>query len=101
MDQKFDGTPQAEIRLDGKALVRSDVTFDWGSRLQWKISRGDQVVATPSARGSDRLETDDLAPGTYSVVLQMWKYVNYRKRADGDYLDSKYVDVSNVVMLTK
>lgn len=101
MDQKFEGTPRAEIRLEGDTLVRSGVTHDWGLRLQWKITAAGKVVATPSARGSDRLETRDLPPGEYSVVLQMWHYVNYKKRADGDYVDSKYVDVSNVVALTK
>ena len=31
----------------------------------------------------------------YSAVLQMWKYVNYKKDKDGEFTDSKYVDVSN------
>jgi hypothetical protein len=46
MDQKFEGTPKAEIRLEGRKVIRSDVENDWGSRLQWKISRDGEVIAT-------------------------------------------------------
>ena len=46
MDQRFEGTPQAEIRLEGRKLVRGDVANDWGSQLLWEIRRNGQVVAT-------------------------------------------------------
>jgi hypothetical protein len=99
MEQKFEGTPQAEIKLEGRKLVRSDVTNDWGLRVQWLIKRDGQVVANPSARADLTYEHPDQTPGTYEVILQMWKYVNYRKK-DGEFVDSKYIDISNSVSYT-
>lgn len=97
MEQKFEGTPQAELRLEGRKVVRTDVANDWGLRLQWQVTRNGQVVATPSARPELSYEHPDQTPGKYEVVLQMWKYVNYRKNAKREYVDSKYIDVSNTV----
>ena len=37
MDQKFEGTPKAEITLEGRKVSRGDVTNDWGLRLEWQI----------------------------------------------------------------
>ena len=98
MDQKFEGTPQAELRVEGRKVVRTDVVNDWGLRLQWKVTRNGKVVETPSARGDDTYEPKE--PGKYEVVLQMWKYVSYKKNAQREFVDSKYVDVSNVVSFT-
>jgi hypothetical protein len=97
MEQKFEGTPQAEIRLEGRKVIRSEVKHDWASRLQWQIKRDSQVVATPPARADISYEHADATPGEYEIVLQMWKYINYNKRADGEFTDSKFVDISNVV----
>jgi len=99
MEQKFEGTPQAEIKLDGHKLIRSEITNDWGSRVQWIIKRDGQVIANPNARADLTYEHPDKAPGKYEVVLQMWKYVNYRKK-DGEFVDSKYIDISNSVSYT-
>ena len=30
MDQKFEGTPKSEIRLEGRKVIRGGVTNDWG-----------------------------------------------------------------------
>jgi hypothetical protein len=100
MEQKFDGTPQAELRVDGKKVVRTDVANDWGLRLQWKVTQGGKTVATANARVGDTYEPTDLKPGKYDVVLEMWKYVSYRKNAQREFVDSKYVEVSNKVSLT-
>ncbi len=97
MDQKFEGTPEAEIRLEGQKVIRSDVKNDWASRLQWQIKRNGEVVATPAARGAMSYEHPDPTPGDYEVVLQMWKYINYKKNKDGEFVDSKYVDISNTI----
>ena len=99
MEQKFEGTPQAEIKLEGHKLIRSHVTNDWGLRVQWLIKRDGQVIANPNARADLTYEHPDKTPGTYEVILQMWKYVNYRKK-DGEYVDSKYIDISNSVTYT-
>jgi hypothetical protein len=75
------------------------VTNDWGLRVQWLIKRDGQVVGNANARADLTYEHPDQTPGTYEVILQMWKYVNYRKK-DGEFVDSKYVDISNSVSYT-
>lgn len=97
MEQKFEGTPQAEIRLEGRRVVRGDVSTDWGSRLQWQIKRDGQVIATPPARAENAYEHADATPGEYEIVLQMWKYVNYKKDKDGEFTESKFIEISNKV----
>jgi hypothetical protein len=96
MDQKLEGTPRTEIRLQGRRVIRGDVANDWGSRLQWVIFRDGKEVAAVNARLADSYEHPDKTPGKYEIVLQMWKYVDYRKK-DGKYVNSKYIDVSNKV----
>ena len=102
MEQKFDGPPpQAEIKLEGKKVSRGDVTNDWGLRLQWQISRDGQVVATPAARAETSYEHADATPGNYEIVLQMWKYIDYRKDPNTrQYVNSKFIDISNKVTYT-
>ena len=100
MEQKFDTPPKAEIRLEGRRVIRSDVTNDWGLRLQWEIRRDGQVIATPEARSGTSYEHADTTPGTYEVVLQMWKYVNYAKNPQGEFTASRYIDISNKVSYT-
>ena len=101
MDQKFEGTiPHAEIRLEGRRVFRGEVAYDWGLRLQWEIRRDGKVIATPAARAESSYEHADSTPGTYEIVLQMWKYVDYRKNAEREFVNSKFVDVSNKVTYT-
>lgn len=100
MEQRFEGTPQATIRLEGRRLIRSDVSNDWGLRLQWEIRRNGTVVATVNARADSAYEHPDTAPGEYTVVLQMWRYVNYRKNPQGEFTDSRFIDISNRVTYT-
>jgi hypothetical protein len=100
MDQKFDGNPHAEIHLKGRRVFRTEVANDWGLRLQWSIRRNGQVIATPPARLESSYEHADTTPGTYEIVLQMWKYVDYLKGSDGEFRNSKYIDVSNKVSYT-
>jgi hypothetical protein len=100
MEQRFEGTPQATINLNGRRLTRSEVTNDWGLRLQWEIKRNGQVVATVNARTGLTYEHPDTAPGNYEVVLQMWRYVNYAKNPQGEFTASRFIDVSNRVTYT-
>ena len=100
MDQQFEVTPQAEIRLEGHKLLRSDVTNDWGSQLLWEIRRNGQIVATVPARANNSYEHTDTTPGQYEVVLQMFKYEGYAKDPAGQYTKSKFVEVSNKVGYT-
>lgn len=92
MDQTFEGTPKAELRLDGRKVTRTEIANDWASRVQWKIVRDGQVVATPPARVEMSYEHADQTPGNYEVVLEMWKYEGYRAGCQG-----KFVEVSNKV----
>ena len=92
MDQVFEGTPKVEIRLQGRKVTRGEVSNDWGSRLQWRISRDGKVLATPPARVETSYEHADGAPGVYEVVLEMWKYEGFRAKDHG-----QFVEVSNKV----
>jgi hypothetical protein len=102
MEQVFEGTPKAVLALSGRAVTRTDVSYDWGSRMRWKVSRDGQVVATPHApRTGMTYEHPDATPGKYEIVLQMFKYVNYKKdKAGGEYTESPYVDISDAVTYT-
>ncbi|HTU18948.1 MAG TPA: hypothetical protein VMG10_12885 [Gemmataceae bacterium] len=97
MDQKLEGTPRAEIRLEGRRVIRGDVVNDWGSRLQWVVFRDGKETAAVNARLTNSYEHPDKTPGKYEIVLQMWKYLDYRKDKDGKYVNSKYIDASNKV----
>jgi hypothetical protein len=92
MDQVFEGTPKAEIRLTGRKVTRTAVTNDWGSRLQWKVTHDGKVIATPPARADVSYEHAEPTPGNYEIVLEMWKYEGYRVKEHG-----KFVEISNKV----
>ena len=102
MDQKYDGpAPMAELTLRGRRVTRSVVHQDWGMQLRWVVKKnGQQVAAVPAPRSEDGYEHPDTTPGTYEVVLQTWKYVNYAKGADGEFTASKFIPISNVVRYT-
>jgi len=92
MDQVFEGTPKADIRLEGRKAIRSEVSNDWASRLQWKISRDGKVIATAPARAETAYEHPDAEAGSYEIVLEMWKYEGFKVKDHG-----KFVEISNKV----
>jgi hypothetical protein len=100
MDQKLEGTPKATLQLEGHTVTRSDVSNDWGTRLQWKISRDGKEVATVGAGIVPTFEHADTTPGKYEVVLQQFQYVNYLKDKDGKFTQSKYIEISAPVSYT-
>ncbi len=100
MEQRCEGTPRAEIRLEGRRVTRGDVTNDWGLRLQWVVRRNGQIVATKPARVETSYEHPEAMPGTYEIVLQMWKYIDYRKNPAGEFINSRFIDISNTVRYT-
>ena len=100
MEQKYDGTPKAELRLAGRRVTRTDVANDWGMMLRWVVSRDGKEIATVPARADTSYEHPDKTPGKYEIVLQTWKYVNYAKDAKGEFTVSKFVSISNVVKYT-
>jgi len=98
MEQRYDGkAPKAEVRLEGRRVTRGEVTNDWGLRLQWEVRRNGQVVATVPARADASYEHADTTPGKYQIVLQMWRYVNYQKNPAGEFVNSRYIDISDKV----
>jgi hypothetical protein len=100
MEQKYEGSPRAEIRLVGRRVLRSEVTNDWGLQLRWTVLRDGKVIATVPARAEASYEHPETTPGKYEIVLQMWKYVDYKKGADGEFANSRFVDVSDKVTYT-
>ncbi len=79
-------------------MIGGEVANDWGPKLVGEVRRDGQVVATVPARASDSYQIEDATPGTYEVVLQMFKYDGYEKDKDGKFTKSKFVEVSNKVM---
>jgi len=99
MEQKYEGTPKAEIKLAGRKVTRTDVTNDWGLGLQWVVRRDGKVVATVNARAETSYELVDKTPGDYEIFLQMWQYFDYAKNPAGEFTKSKFVEISNKVTL--
>src|SRR5262245_48020488 len=97
MEQKYDGTPKANIRLDGRRVTRSEVVNDWGLQLRWLVTKDGKVVATVPARADVSYEHPDTTSGTYEIVLQSWKYFDYAKNPAGEFTRSQFVDISNKV----
>jgi len=100
MEQKFDATPKAELRLRGRTVTRGEVANDWGTQLRWVVKRDGKVIANPPARADSSYEHTDAAPGVYEIALEMFKYVNYAKDPQGEYTQSKFVAISNSVTYT-
>jgi hypothetical protein len=100
MEQKFEGTPKAELRLKGRTVTRGDIANDWGLQVRWVIKLNGAVVATAPARADDSYTHPDTKPGKYEVHLEMFKYVSYKKDAKGEFTESKFVEISNVVTYT-
>jgi hypothetical protein len=100
MEQRFEGTPQAAVRLEGRRVTRGEVSNDWGLRLQWEVKRNGQVIANPNARLDLSYEHPEATPGAYEIVLQMWRYVNYQKNPAGEFTQSRFIDISNRVTYT-
>ena len=97
MEQKFEATPKAELRLQGRKVTRTDVANDWGLQLRWVVKRDGKVIANPQARADHTYEHPDATPGKYEISLEMFKYVNYAKDAKGEFTQSKFVVISNTV----
>ena len=100
MEQKFEATPKAELRLKGRTVTRSEVANDWGLQLRWVVKLNGAVIATPPARADATYTHPDAKPGKYEIYLEMFKYVNYAKDAKGEFTQSKFVEISNVVTYT-
>jgi hypothetical protein len=92
MDQVFEGTPKAGLMLDGRKVIRTEVSNDWGTRLQWKVSLNGKVVAVVPARAETTYQHPDSTPGVYEIVLELWKYEGYKNKDHG-----LFVEISNKV----
>jgi hypothetical protein len=100
MDQKLEGSPNAALQLSGRAVTRSEVSNDWGTRLQWMVNRDGKTIATVSAGLDLTFEHPDTTPGKYEIVLQQFHYVNYKKDKEGRFTESAYVNISEPVSYT-
>lgn len=100
MDQKLEGSPKATLTLAGRSVTRSEVSNNWGTRLQWLISRDGREIATVGAGLDLAYEHPDTTPGKYDVVLQQFHYLNYKKDKDGKFIESKYINISEPVSYT-
>src|SRR5262249_39983017 len=92
MDQVFEGAPRGVLMLDERKVPRAEVRNDWGTRLQWKVSRNGKVVAVVPARADTTYEHPDAVPGVYEIVLELWKYEGYKNKDHG-----LFVEISNKV----
>ena len=100
MDQKLEGSPKATLQLAGRAVTRSEVSNDWGTRLQWMISRDGKAITTVGAGLDLTFEHPDTTPGKYEIVLQQFHYVNYKKDKEGRFTESAYINISEPVSYT-
>ena len=100
MDQKLEGKPKATLTLAERKVTRSEVTDDWGTRLQWKVIRNGKEIATVGAGLDLTFEHSETVPGKYEIVLQQFHYVNYKKDKDGKFTESKYINISEAVSYT-
>lgn len=100
MDQKLEGTPSVEIKLEGRTLVRSDVQNDWGTRMQWRIAKEGKEVLTGVVGQDPSIDLPDLEPGKYQIVVQQFHYLNYKKSPEGKFTESKYVDICKPLEFT-
>ncbi len=100
MEQKFEGSPKSDIRIEGNKLIRSEVSDDWGSLLRWVITQDGKEISMHNARPDLSYAHKIVNKGKYEVVLHMWKYVDYKKDAKGEFINSKFVEVSNKITFT-
>ena len=76
------------------------IVHDWGLLVQWAERREGYVIGTSPARACESYECPDVAPGKYEIVLQSWKYVDYKKQPTGEFINSKFVNISEPVSYT-
>jgi hypothetical protein len=100
MDQILEGSPKATLQLAGRAVTRSEVSNDWGTRLQWMIIRDGKTIAAVGAGLDLTFEHPDTTPGKYEIVLQQFHYVNYKKDKEGRFTESNYINISEPVSYT-
>jgi hypothetical protein len=100
MDQKLEGKPEATLQIAGRKVTRTEVSNNWGTRLQWLVKRDGKEIATPFAGVELSYEHPETAPGKYEIVLQQFHYLNYKKDKDGKFTESRYVDISAPVSYT-
>jgi hypothetical protein len=71
MDQKLEGTPSVEIKLEGRTVVRSEVQNNWGTRLQWRLLKEGKEIATGSLGPDPAFDLPELQQGSYQVAVSL------------------------------
>src|SRR5437660_6514182 len=72
LDVKANLKPQATLQLDGARIARSAIKDDPGFRLQYHFKQEGKTLATVEARSQPTVDLPQKAPGTYSVVLELF-----------------------------
>ena len=86
------------VRIRMKKMGRPHRPFFRVCAMDIRAPRDGKVIATPPARIDSAYEHPEKTPGHYEIVLQTWKYLNYRKNKEGEFTESKFIDISNVVV---
>jgi len=85
-------TPAAQISLSGQTVTRGHIAYDYGNRVQWKITREGAEVATPDARVQTSYTLAETTAGAYEIVLETWRHDGYQSGSKG-----QYIPISNKV----
>jgi hypothetical protein len=93
LDVKPNLKPLATLELKAGKFVRSAVRDDPGFRLQYHFKKDGKTIAVVEARAATEASPLVTAPGTYTVVLELF-YPNYR---GGNGPKGVYKPVSNVL----
>jgi hypothetical protein len=93
LEVKPDQKPAATLAWRAGKFARSDVADDPGFRLQLHFRKGGKTAAVVEARAHKQVAPPALAPGDYTVVLELF-YPNYK---GGTGPKGVYKPVSNVL----
>jgi hypothetical protein len=83
--------PSATLTLDGTQVRRSPLRDDPGFRMQYTFKKDGKPLRAVQARGAERVELPEKAPGIYSVVLELF-YPTYKA---GDMKKGQFRPASN------
>ena len=89
--------PKATLKLEGRAVTRSDIARDPGYRIQWHVKKDGKTVAQVNARPEKSYTHADASAGKYTIVLELF-FPEYKATSK----DSKglFKPISNEVSYT-
>jgi hypothetical protein len=93
LEVKPDLKPRATLKVEAGRVVRSAVADDPGFRLQYHFKKDGKALAVVEARSQPAVAPPATAPGTYTVVLELF-YPAYK---GGPGPRGQYRPISNVL----